>query len=82
MSAAPARPTPAPVRRGPDADAPRPALPSNVPGPVRTASLGVIKAATALLLMAVFFTLFLIAPGPTAAGALLAIVLFELTRRR
>jgi hypothetical protein len=82
VSAGPARSTPAPVRRGPDADTPRPTLPSNAPGPVRTASLGVVKAATALLLMAVFFTLFLIAPGPTAAGALLVIVLFELARRR
>jgi hypothetical protein len=72
----------APAPPGTDADAPRPTLPSSAPGPVRTASLGILKATAALILMALFFTLFLIAPGPTAGGALIGIVLFELVRRR
>jgi hypothetical protein len=72
----------APVRPAADGDVPRPALPSDIPGPLRTASLGVLKATVALVLMALFFTLFLIAPGPTAGGALIGIVLFELFRRR
>jgi hypothetical protein len=71
----------APVRRAGE-DVARPTLPSSAPGTWWTASVGVLKAFAALALMAIFFTLFLLAPGPTAAGALLAIVLFELLRRR
>lgn len=75
MSTAPARP-------GGDTEAPRPTIPNDIPSPIWTASVGVVKAAVALILMAIFFALFLIAPGPTAGGALIGIVLFELLRRR
>lgn len=61
---------------------PRPVIPAKAPGEFRTASVGILKATLALVLMALFFTLFLIAPGPTAGGALIAVALVELFRHR
>jgi hypothetical protein len=53
--------------------------------PIRTAltaSTSVIKAGIALGLMAIFFICFFLAPGLTAAGALLIVIVIELLRRR
>ena len=51
-------------------------------GTVRSVSSGVIKAALALILMAVFFVAFFLTPAIAAGGALLLIFAFEAVRRR
>lgn len=55
---------------------------SQLIGAARAASTGIIKAALALGLMGLFFAGFFLAPGLTAATALLLVPLFELIRRR
>ena len=51
-------------------------------GTLRTASTSIIKAGVALGLMVVFFICFFLAPGFTAAAALLIVIAIELFRRR
>ena len=48
---------------------------------LRTASAGIIKAGIALGLMAAFFICFFLAPGLTAAAALLLVLLYEMVKR-
>jgi len=55
---------------------------ANEHGTLRTASTSIIKAGVALGLMVVFFICFFLAPGFTAAAALLIVIAIELFRRR